>query len=106
MSVPRARLLALMKARCELFGTTYNPEGIRTGGKILRQRLKGPVLVDYYPRRIVTYREFQNAFKPLGLELENDDEYDRLEHIELLKARGKGAPKKKGKDSKNAKGKK
>lgn len=44
------------------------------------------MLVDYYPRRIVTYREFQNAFKPLGLELENDDEYDRLEHIELLVA--------------------
>ncbi|KAK3902964.1 mitochondrial ribosomal subunit S27-domain-containing protein [Staphylotrichum tortipilum] len=95
MSVPRARLLALMKARCELFSTTYNPEGIRTGNKILRQKLKGPSFVAYYPRKITTFREFQDEFKSLELEIEDEDELDRLDHISELKARSKGAPKKK-----------
>ncbi|AEO61772.1 hypothetical protein MYCTH_2312323 [Thermothelomyces thermophilus ATCC 42464] len=81
MSVPRARLLDLMRARCELFSTTFNPDGIRTGNKILRQRLKGPALASYYPRKIVTFRQFQDAFKPLELEVDNEEEIDRLEHI-------------------------
>ncbi|EAQ83822.1 hypothetical protein CHGG_10226 [Chaetomium globosum CBS 148.51] len=77
MSVPRARLLALMK----LFSTTYNPEGIRTGNKILRQRLRGPALASYYPRKVMAFRDFQDEFRPLELEVENDDELDRLEHV-------------------------
>ncbi|KAL2180015.1 mitochondrial 37S ribosomal protein mS33 [Thermothelomyces heterothallicus CBS 202.75] len=103
MSVPRARLLDLMRARCELFSTTFNPDGIRTGNKILRQRLKGPALASYYPRKIVTFRQFQDAFKPLELEVDNEEEIDRLEHIAALKARGKGAPKKKRKANTNKK---
>ncbi|KAG7285107.1 hypothetical protein NEMBOFW57_009727 [Staphylotrichum longicolle] len=104
MSVPRARLLDLLRARCELFSTTFNPEGVRTGNKILRQRLKGPALASYYPRKIMTFRDFQEEFKPLELEIENDAELDRLEHIAALKARGKGTPKKKReKDGKAAK---
>ncbi|KXX81197.1 hypothetical protein MMYC01_201393 [Madurella mycetomatis] len=95
MSVSRARLLDLMKARCELFSTTFNPEGIRTGNKILRQKLKGPALASYYPRKLMTFRDFQKEFEPLGLEIENGRELDRLEHIAALKSRGKGAPKKK-----------
>ncbi|KAK4120817.1 hypothetical protein N657DRAFT_683301 [Parathielavia appendiculata] len=95
MSVPRARLLDLMRARCELFATTFNPEGIRTGNKVLRQRLKGPALASYYPRKVMTFRDFQKEFEPLELEIENEEELDRLEHIAALKARGKGAPKKK-----------
>ncbi|KAL2149474.1 hypothetical protein VTH82DRAFT_8125 [Thermothelomyces myriococcoides] len=103
MSVPRARLLELMKARCELFSTTFNPDGIRTGNKILRQRLKGAALASYYPRKIMTFREFQDAFKPLQLEVDNEEEIERLDHIAALKARGKGAPKKKRKPNANKK---
>ncbi|EGS23891.1 mitochondrial 37S ribosomal protein mS33 [Thermochaetoides thermophila DSM 1495] len=95
MSVPRARLLDLMRARCELFGTVFNPEGIRTGNKVLRKALKGPSVVSYYPPRLYTFREFKNEFKPLHLEVECEDELDRLDHIAALKARGKGTPKKK-----------
>ncbi len=69
------------QARCELFSTTFNPEGIRTGNKILRQRLKGPALASYYPRKQITFREFQQEFKSLELEVEDEDEADRLEHI-------------------------
>ncbi|KAK4228368.1 mitochondrial ribosomal subunit S27-domain-containing protein [Podospora fimiseda] len=95
MSVPRARLLSLMKAQCELFSTTYNPEGIRTGNKILRQRLKGPSLAAYYPKKMYKFREFQEEFGQLELLVEDDKEVARLEHVAALKARGKGAPKKK-----------
>nr|CAB91234.1 conserved hypothetical protein [Neurospora crassa] len=81
MSVPRARLLQLVKARCELFSTTFNPEGIRTGNKILRQRLKGPALATYYPRKNVGIRELQKEFGTLGLEVDDEVDDDRLEHL-------------------------
>ncbi|KAK3343887.1 mitochondrial ribosomal subunit S27-domain-containing protein [Lasiosphaeria hispida] len=95
MSVPRARLLALMKARCELFSTTFNPEGLRTGNKVLRQRLRGPALAAYYPKKLVTLRDLQEEFAPLELIIDDEIDDDRLEHIAGLKARGKSAPKKK-----------
>lgn len=104
MSVPRARLLQLMKVRCpslfilppqpfnlltqpsiqaqcEVFSTAYNPEGVRTGNKILRQRLRGPALAAYYPRRVVTLRDLR---KELGQEfmIEDEAEEDRLLKIE------------------------
>ncbi|KAJ4307027.1 hypothetical protein N0V88_000402 [Collariella sp. IMI 366227] len=101
MSVPRARLLDLMRARCELFSTTFNPEGVRTGNKILRQKLKGPSMASYYPRKLTTFRDFKNAFEPLELEYEDEEEADRLDHIAGLKARGKGQKKKKKVTEKN-----
>ncbi|KLU83383.1 hypothetical protein MAPG_02445, partial [Magnaporthiopsis poae ATCC 64411] len=94
MSVPRARLLELLKARCQIFATTFNPEGVRTGNKVLRQRLRGPALAAYYPRRLVTFNDIRNEF---GNEfvMENEPEKERLRKVEALKLRGKGAPKKK-----------
>ncbi|KIH94961.1 hypothetical protein SPBR_03560 [Sporothrix brasiliensis 5110] len=94
MSVPRARLLELLKAQCRVFNMTYNPEGIRTGNKVLRQRLRGPALASYYPRKVVTIRDLQREFGP---DLEAFDEWDedRLEGLANLRARGKGNAKKK-----------
>ncbi|KAJ0328028.1 hypothetical protein COL5a_005232 [Colletotrichum fioriniae] len=80
MSVPRARLLDLMKAQCEVFATVFNPEGVRTGNKILRQRLKGPAIADYYPRKVVTVKDVQREFGPHVTTLDLE-EMDRLEHI-------------------------
>ncbi|KAH8907209.1 hypothetical protein BR93DRAFT_928082 [Coniochaeta sp. PMI_546] len=95
MSVPRTRILDLMKVRCQIFSTTFNPEGIRTGNKILRQRLKGPALGSYYPRKMSTVQDMIKEFAPYELVVDNEEEDDRLEHIVGLKQRGKGAPKKK-----------
>ncbi|PHH81617.1 hypothetical protein CDD82_310 [Ophiocordyceps australis] len=81
MSVPRARLLDLMKAQCKIFATAYNPEGTRTGNKILRQRLRGPALAAYYPRKTVTIDDVNREFGP-ELETFDDDAEDRLEHLE------------------------
>ncbi|KOS20500.1 Mitochondrial 37S ribosomal protein S27 [Escovopsis weberi] len=94
MSVPRARVLALMKAQCEVFATIYNPEAKRMGNKILRQRLKGPALAAYYPRRLATIQDVRRDFGPI-LDTWDEAEEDRLEYIEELKQRGKSAPKKK-----------
>ncbi|XXG97628.1 hypothetical protein Hte_003934 [Hypoxylon texense] len=80
-AVPRARLLNLMKVQCEIFSTTYNPEGIRMGNKILRQRLKGPSLAKYYPPRGPTVNTLEKEFKHLHLETINEEEEDRQEHL-------------------------
>ncbi|KAK5997123.1 Mitochondrial 37S ribosomal protein S27 [Cladobotryum mycophilum] len=94
MSVPRARILELMKAQCQVFATTYNPEGKRMGNKILRQRLKGPALAAYYPRKLATIKDVKREFGPV-LGTWDESEEDRFEYIEELKQRGKSAPKKK-----------
>ncbi|APA05853.1 hypothetical protein SS1G_01762 [Sclerotinia sclerotiorum 1980 UF-70] len=108
MSVAKSRLLELMKVQCRIFSTTFNPDRLRTGNKILRQRLKGPALAAYYPRKMATIKDLQKAYDEYDVETYDDDEEDRFEHITILKARGKGAPKKKrtAEDSKKFKGKK
>jgi len=71
-----------LQLQCQIFATTYNPNGIRAGNKILRQRLKGPCLASYYPPRVPGVRELQLAFDDLGLEVEDEDFEDRLEHLQ------------------------
>ncbi|ERF76614.1 hypothetical protein EPUS_04434 [Endocarpon pusillum Z07020] len=106
-AVPRSRLLELMKVQCNLFSTTYNPDRLRTGNKVLRQRLRGPTLAAYYPRKTATLEDLKKVFKKLDLQVINPREDERLESIALAKLRGKGAPKKKkGKDLTKGKKKK
>jgi len=98
MSVPRARLLDLMKVRrkriqytdikliiaqaqCQVFATTFNPEGVRMGNKILRQRLKGPAVAAYYPRKMATIKDVKREFGPV-LATWDEGEEDRFEYIE------------------------
>ncbi|KAH7021085.1 mitochondrial ribosomal subunit S27-domain-containing protein [Microdochium trichocladiopsis] len=94
-TVPKARLLSLMKTQCEIFSTTFNPEQIRAGNKILRQRLKGPSLVKYYPPRLPDLKTLARDFESFGLEVVDEAAMDREEHLAGVRARGKGAPKKK-----------
>ncbi|KAG5915054.1 hypothetical protein E4U42_000166 [Claviceps africana] len=94
MSVPRARLLQLMEAQCRVFATTFNPDGVRMGNKILRQRLKGPAVAAYYPRKMATIKDVKREFGPV-LATWDESEEDRFEYIEELKQRSKSAPKKK-----------
>lgn len=81
--------------QCSIFSTTFNPNQQRLGNKILRQRLKGPTLAAYYPRRSATIEDILNEFKKFDLKGFNEDEEERLESVALAKLRGKGAPKKK-----------
>ncbi|RMZ06763.1 hypothetical protein D0864_02150 [Hortaea werneckii] len=118
MSVPRQRVLDLMKVsrrpapdkvhsipkkndpnplppqvQSRIFSTIFNPAAQRLGNKVLRQRLRGPSLAAYYPRRVATFKNLRALYP--NHELYDEDEEDRLEHIQIAKSRGKGAPKKK-----------
>lgn len=110
MSVPQSRILDLLKVQCRIFSQTFNPQRLRTGNRVLRQRLRGPSVAAYYPRRVATIKDLQKLYKGFDEELEtwDDDEDDRLEHLLLAKQRGKGAPKKKrtAEESKKMKGRK
>ncbi|KAK2749187.1 mitochondral 37S ribosomal protein S27 [Myotisia sp. PD_48] len=95
MVVPRLRMLDLLKVQCRIFSQNYNPDNLRLGNKILRQRLKGATLASYYPRKTVSFRDLQDAYRPLDLETWDEDQLYREEGIQIRKMRGKGAPKKK-----------
>jgi len=60
----------------------------------------------YYPRKMATFKDLQKTFD--DAEFYDEKEEYRLEQIKILKARGKGAPKKKrtAEESKKFKGKK
>ncbi|KAF8468422.1 mitochondrial ribosomal subunit S27-domain-containing protein [Kalaharituber pfeilii] len=88
----RERLLQLAKVSCRLFNTTFNPTGVRTGTKILRQRLRGPVVRDYYPKQLVSIKDLKRVFPDRTFI--DEDEVVRLEDVQVAKIRGKGAPKK------------
>ncbi|KAL0634472.1 mitochondral 37S ribosomal protein S27 [Maublancomyces gigas] len=92
MPPARERLLALAKVSCRIFSTTFNPNNIRTGNKILRQRLKGPTFLDYYPKRVATFKDLKRSF-PM-LQFRDVEEESRVRDVAAKKFRGKGAPKK------------
>lgn len=92
-AVPRNRILDLMKVQSRIFSTIFNPTGQRLGNKILRQRLRGPAVAAYYPRRVATFTDLKKLYP--GYEMYDEAEEDRLEHVQITKMRGKGAPKKK-----------
>ncbi|KAH8833589.1 mitochondrial ribosomal subunit S27-domain-containing protein [Flagelloscypha sp. PMI_526] len=104
--VARSTVAALEQLRCQVFQTSYNPTGIRTGAKYLRRRMRGPALLSYYPPD-VNLATLARSFPEL--ELRDDDEETRIQDVEEKKARGKGAPKKaktKADSRRAAKGKK
>lgn len=70
-----ARLQQLTKLRASVFGTTYNPDSLRTGSKILKARLRGPAMLRYYGERISGWAGI-NAAVP-GLELKDVAEETR-----------------------------
>lgn len=79
--IPRTRILSLMKAQCSIFNTVFNPDQKRQGTKVLRERLKGPTLAAYYPRRVVSIKSLQAAYP--GYEMLDEAEQDRLEKVRM-----------------------
>ncbi|KAI8063300.1 mitochondrial ribosomal subunit S27-domain-containing protein [Gongronella butleri] len=97
-----ARLAQLAQLRSSVFGTVYNPTASRTGNKILRQRLVGPVMTQYNPKQLAHFRDLKALYPEL--DLINVEEKKRLDEIAQRKRRGKGAPKKgQGKRASNKK---
>ncbi|ODQ55788.1 hypothetical protein SAICODRAFT_63762 [Saitoella complicata NRRL Y-17804] len=103
------RLHALQKSASQIFMTTFNPTNARTGNKILRQRLKGPTVSDYYVRTNITVAKFVRDFnkmragmiengtvdeRGIGNPMVNLAEEQRIKENEVRRRRGKGPPKK------------
>jgi hypothetical protein len=63
-----------------IFGTTFNPTGARTGNKILRQRLKGEALKDYYLPKLVSIKMLRKQWP--DMDFVDEDEEMRLENVE------------------------
>lgn len=65
--------------QCRIFSHTYNPERLRTGNKVLRERLIGPAVAAYYPPRNPTMKDLLKLYP--DMETWDEDEEDRLESI-------------------------
>ncbi|KAA8499279.1 hypothetical protein FVE85_6864 [Porphyridium purpureum] len=90
---------SLHDIQCDIHGWNRNPTGQRNGRRILRKRLIGQEVVDWYIPRI--FRQPGSPIKMNAVE-----QYRQLRHIARRKA-GKGPPAKgEGKRSKIAAGKK
>ncbi|KAG6330033.1 hypothetical protein ID866_9053 [Astraeus odoratus] len=88
-TISRSRLAALVKTRCQIFQTAYNPTSARTGAKYLRARLRGPSMVKYYPP-VANIAQLVKDHK--AAQLVDFEEAQRLQDVEDKKRRGKGAP--------------
>ncbi|KAB8627262.1 hypothetical protein FH972_026095 [Carpinus fangiana] len=106
MAVARARMHELLKLQASLFNHSFNPSNARTGNSVLRERLIGPAVASYYPKRPVSIKDIVRMFPEW--ETFDEAEAERIDNIAILKARGKGPPKKKRtkEESKKNKGKK
>ncbi|XP_062011716.1 small ribosomal subunit protein mS33-like isoform X1 [Rosa rugosa] len=79
------------EARARIFGHVLNPTGLKSAHKILRKKLIGEKVAQWYPHDI-------RKDDPLIMKAE---EKERTNKLEMLKRRGKGPPKKgQGKRSK------
>jgi small subunit ribosomal protein S33 len=94
MAAPAAgKITLLTKLSCAIFGNVYNPQNLRTGNKILRQRLVGPTINAYYPNvKQLKLREITRMAPEMNLV--DQVEKTRLEDLSERKKRGKGPPKK------------
>lgn len=89
----KQRLLSLYKLSAKIFNQNFNLNNTRDGTKYLTRRLKGQAIVDYYGTRdFLSFRNLKTLF-PLDTFVDPDEEY-RVNKVESLKRRGKGAPKK------------
>lgn len=89
----RISVADIPQVQCKVFNTTFNPERLRLGSRILHQRLKGPAVASYYPPRIGTIKQLR-ALYPQN-QIIDEEEEDWLEHLNVARSRGKGTPKKK-----------
>ncbi|KAL6292805.1 hypothetical protein ACE6H2_000947 [Prunus campanulata] len=74
----------LTEARARIFGHILNPTGQKSAHKILRKKLIGEKVAQWYPYDI----------KKDDPQIMAMEEQERLSKLEMVKRRGKGPPKK------------
>ncbi|XP_059282075.1 uncharacterized protein LOC132617409 [Lycium barbarum] len=82
--VAAAAIEGVAEARARIFGHVLNPTGQRSPHKVLRKKLIGEKVSQWYPHDIM-------KDDPLVMARQ---EQERLSKLEMLKRRGKGPPKK------------
>lgn len=82
--VAEAAIKGVTEARARIFGHILNPTGQRSAHKVLRKKLIGEKVSQWYPHDIRHDDPLVMAQK----------EQERLNKLEMLKRRGKGPPKK------------
>lgn len=92
----KTRMLQVMKLSKSIFRETFNPEQTRNGSKVLRQRLKGDIISNYYRPNVLTLKELR-TMNPQANHYDEAEER-RLAKISARQRKGKGKPtKSKGK---------
>ena len=86
MAILLSNVNAPWQAQCRIFSHTFNPGHLRLGNKVLRQRLRGPALVSWYPKKTVSLKDLKNEIRPLGLTTFDEDEDEREEGIQMYVA--------------------
>lgn len=90
--VPAKSLAALNALRCQVFGTSYNPNNVRTGAKYLKKSLVGSAMLSYYPPQLhlsslsIGGENFAKLIHP--------KESQRWKDVARKRLIGKGPPKK------------
>lgn len=89
------QLKQVQKLSAQIFGETYNPNGVRNGAEVLRAPLRGPEIASYYGvnESAPTFKDFKKWFPELNL-VDPRETY-RMKMVIDRKKRNKGAPKKK-----------
>ncbi|BGP30000.1 hypothetical protein JCM10296v2_001752 [Rhodotorula toruloides] len=92
----QGRRRELIKARCDIFGSEYNPDRVRNGAKVLQQRLTGEVKAGYYGPRLIGVAKLNRLYTAEGEPPAFRDLVDeqRREDIKAKNRRGKFKPKK------------
>ena len=58
----------------------FNPDGVRIGTSILRERIRGPALASYYPRKGPGFSDVRRMFGPI-IQPADEEREDYLEKL-------------------------
>ncbi|KAH7106187.1 mitochondrial ribosomal subunit S27-domain-containing protein [Auriculariales sp. MPI-PUGE-AT-0066] len=89
-----ARINQMLRLRASIFQTAFNPTNARTGAKYLKRRLRGPSMLQYYPKAPPSVTQLKRMTDGLLDGLVDEKEEQRVKDVEAKKARGKGTPRK------------
>ncbi|KTW29566.1 uncharacterized protein T551_02182 [Pneumocystis jirovecii RU7] len=86
----KKRLQEVATVVSRIFGTTFNVDCRRNGNRILRQRFRGPAILDYYSRMDINPKTIIRSFPEL--KLSDPVEEARKADVDRRRRRGKGPP--------------
>ncbi|OMJ24322.1 Mitochondrial 37S ribosomal protein S27 [Smittium culicis] len=93
-----AKRLLISKISSNIFNQGYNPSNTRSGRKILNKKPSSISIGSYYPPDELyessKFKHFRDKFKDMKFQPVDFEEIDRLQKVDALRRRGKGAPKK------------